>query len=85
MRGQFGNRERVRLLPSPFSQRMATTDMDWCPSTKIGKPEVHAAIAAERGAKERKQALILVDRKKLTVAKRPSFRRKDEAHDPYLG
>src|SRR4051794_30956690 len=59
--------------------------MDGRAAALVRQGEVHAAVAAERRAEQREQRLVLVDRKELAVAHRPTLGREVEAHDPDLG
>ena len=80
VRRDLRDRERVRLLAALLSERVAGADVDRGASAQIGQCEVHAAVAAEHGAQQREQGLVLVDRQQLTVAHRPALGGEDEAH-----
>src|SRR4029079_775231 len=82
---QFRDRHRVRLLAALFTERMPASDMDWGAGAKVRQGEVHATVATERRSEQREQRLILTDRQKLAIAKRPAFWCEDETHDPDLG
>ena len=47
--------------------------MDRRAAAQIGQREVGLPIAAEGGAEQREQRLVLVDRQKLAVAQRPTL------------
>src|SRR6266496_2523265 len=71
----------MRLLATFLAQRVPATDMNRHPATKIGQGEIHAPITAERGTEQTEQRLVLVNRQKLSIAKRPTLGRKNKAHD----
>src|SRR5260370_40552185 len=55
--------------------------MDGHNPLEVGQRKIHASIAAVGGTQEREQRLVLIDRQKLSVAKRPPLRRETETHD----
>jgi len=69
---QLRNRQRNRLRAALLAQNMATADMNRRLPAQIRQREVGLPVAAEGGAEQREQRLILVDRKKLAVAHRPT-------------
>src|SRR3954470_23089134 len=80
----LGNREGMRLLPSPLTERVSAAHVNGSSRTQVGQTEVDAAIASIRRAQQGKERLILIDGKQLPIAERPTLGRETETHDPDL-
>src|SRR3954470_22530345 len=80
VRRYFSDGQRMRLLAAALAERMAAADMDRRAAAQVGKTKVDAPVAAEVGAEQREQRLVLVNREKLSVAQRPPLGRKAERH-----
>src|SRR2546423_13266950 len=85
VRRQLLDIESDGLAAALFPQGVTLTHVDWGVPAQVRQGEIHAAIAAESRAEKREERLVLVDRQELPVAKRPTFRRENEAHDSYFG
>src|SRR3954451_9723786 len=72
----------MRLLAAALAQDVAAADMDRRPAAQVGQTEVDAPVAAEGGAEQREQRLVLVDREQLSVGQRPPLGRKHKRHHP---
>ena len=75
-----------RLTVSVWSPRRPPAHMNPFPTCtacgpEVGQREVGLAVAAVRGAEQREQRLVLVDRQELAVAERPALGREVEADD----
>src|SRR5262249_17029505 len=64
-----------------FAQRVTAADVDRHPRLQIGQGEVHAPVAAERGAEQREQRLVLIDGQQLPVAQSPALGGKTKRKD----
>src|SRR4051794_38473998 len=85
MRRYFGDAQRMSLLATALTQRVAASDVDRQAALEVRQRKVRLPVAAEGRAEQREQRLVLIDRQELTVRQRPSLRREDEAHNPDLG
>src|ERR1044071_7412843 len=81
---QLGNAERVRLFAAGFSEGEAAANVDRSFALAIREPEIDSAITTERCTQQRKERLVLVYGKELSVTKRPAFGREAKTHDAYF-
>ena len=68
VRGDFGNRQRVRLLAAALAQRVAAADVYRHAPAQVREREIHPPVAAEGRPQQREQRLVLVDGQQLAIA-----------------
>jgi len=74
--------KRMRRFTGGFSLRVPVSDVNWHSSLKVRELEGRCTISSVHCAQQRKERLILVDRKCLPIAKRPASRWKIKAESP---
>jgi hypothetical protein len=67
--------QRMSRLASSLAQKQTRAEVKWGSSPKIGQRECGLTVPTVSGSEKRKQLLILIDGKQLTVTKRPPLGR----------
>ena len=71
----------MRLFTASFAESVAVADVDRGAALVVRKGEVHPTIAAEGGAEQGEEGLILINRQQLSVAEGPPLGGEAERHD----
>src|SRR5712691_1734175 len=78
---QLPDRKRVRLLATPLTQGVPTTNVNRDTTSQVRQAKVDAPVAAEGRAQQTEERLVLINGQQLSVTQRPALRRKNETHD----
>ena len=85
VRRDFGDAQGVSLFTTSFAQCVSAAHMNWSATAQVGEREIDPAIAAERGAEQRKKRLVLIDGQQLPIAESPPHWGEIKAHEADFG